>query len=106
MGLNEHAALNSASWGIGQIMGMNSGIAGFSSVEAMVAAMTDAEDAQLAAIAQCLIRRRLHAALASHEWEALAKGYNGPNYKNNHYDSRLAWSPGHTGFPRVIGSGT
>ena len=47
MGLNEHAALNSASWGIGQIMGMNSGIAGFLSVEAMVAAMTDEEDAQL-----------------------------------------------------------
>ena len=90
MGLNEHAALNSASWGIGQIMGMNSGIAGFPSVEAMVAAMTDEEDAQLAAIAQCLIRRRLHTALARHEWEALAKGYNSPNYQENRYDSRLA----------------
>ena len=44
MTLNERAALNSASWGIGQIMGMNSTIAGFPSVESMVAAMIDDED--------------------------------------------------------------
>jgi hypothetical protein len=47
MMLNEHAALNSVSWGIGQIMGMNSGLVGFQSVESMVAAMVDDEDAQL-----------------------------------------------------------
>src|SRR6185437_13461438 len=38
------AALQSASWGIGQIMGMNYARAGFRNVEDMVAAMSDSED--------------------------------------------------------------
>jgi hypothetical protein len=88
--LNANAALNSTSWGIGQVMGFNSAIAGFSSVESMVEAMVEGEDAQLAAAVHCLIANKLNGALASHRWEAFALGYNGPNYRENHYDVRLA----------------
>src|SRR5437762_3267032 len=45
------AAVQSASWGLGQIMGMNFEKAGFQDVEDMVAAMSDSEDRQLMAMA-------------------------------------------------------
>jgi len=90
MALDAHAALNSASWGIGQVMGFNSKLAGFPSVESMVEAMIADEDAQLIAVARYLRAEKLDRFLAAHQWEAFAMGYNGPNYKENNYDTKLA----------------
>jgi len=87
--LDRAAALQSASWGLGQIMGENSGLAGFADVEGMVAAMVNSEDQQLAAIAAFLTSTKLGGALQNHDWKAFARGYNGPNYAINHYDERL-----------------
>jgi len=56
---NRTAALQSASWGLGQIMGKNSAAAGFRNVEDMVTAMSDSEDAQLAAMARFLVAGKL-----------------------------------------------
>src|SRR2546430_7516119 len=44
------AALQSASWGIGPIMGQNFAAVGFPSVEGMVAAMSQSEGQQMAAM--------------------------------------------------------
>jgi hypothetical protein len=88
--LNRTAALQSASWGLAQIMGMNFRSAGFGDVETMVSAMSDSEDAQLAAFAGFLKDNRLDQYLQAHNWAALAKGYNGPNYGINQYDTKLA----------------
>ena len=44
-------ALQSASWGLGQILGRNCEMAGFADVEAFVRAMSHSEDVQLAAVA-------------------------------------------------------
>jgi hypothetical protein len=90
--LDRGAALNSASWGIGQIMGFNAGLAGFDSAEAMLNAMVDSEDAQLTAMANFLRTQKLDASLASHDWSAFVRGYNGPNFKINEYDTRLGAS--------------
>ena len=49
------AALQSCSWGIGQIMGENFALAGFADVEQMVAAMSASEDQQLVAMANFLV---------------------------------------------------
>jgi N-acetylmuramidase len=49
------AALQSTSWGIGQIMGENFAASGFQSVEAMVNAMSQSEDQQLAAMGSFLV---------------------------------------------------
>lgn len=84
------AALQSASWGISQIMGMNYRMAGFADVESMVAAMLESEDAQLTAMGSFLLAAGLHAPLQAHDWTAFARGYNGPGYARNHYDVRLA----------------
>ena len=87
--LNEDAALKSASWGLAQIMGENFASAGFQNVEDMVAAMSQSEDQQLAAMASFLTRTKLQASLQAHDWTTFARGYNGPNYVINRYDVRL-----------------
>lgn len=88
--LDASAALESASWGTFQIMGGNYDQAGFSSVEEMVLAMADSEKAQLAAFT-AFVRAdpRLKKAMASKDWAAIAKAYNGPDYAKNEYDTRL-----------------
>jgi len=86
---NRNAALQSASWGIGQIMGENFSAAGFAGVEDMVAAMLQSEDQQLAAMGSFLISTKLQASLQAHDWTTFARGYNGPNYAINRYDVRL-----------------
>jgi hypothetical protein len=52
--LDRQSALKSASWGLGQVLGLNYTSAGFADVEAMVAAMVVSEDNQLAAMAAFL----------------------------------------------------
>jgi N-acetylmuramidase len=83
------AALQSASWGIGQVMGFNFRAAGFTNVEDMIAAMSQSEDQQLLAMASFLIATGLHRPLQAHDWASFARGYNGPNYAINRYDIRL-----------------
>jgi len=90
MRLDSHAALNSTSWGIGQVMGLNSGVAGFTSVEDMVTAMSNGEDSQLYAVATFLKANGLDQHMVRHNWAEFALGYNGPNYQENQYDTRLA----------------
>jgi hypothetical protein len=88
--LNRQAALRSASWGIGQLMGFNAEIAGYSDVEEMVAAMLKSENDQLIGIAGEIIHNNLARALCRHDWAAFACGYNGASYSKNKYDTRLA----------------
>jgi hypothetical protein len=89
--LDRKAALLSASWGLGQIMGSNFAHAGFRNVESMVEAMLHSEDEQLAATAAFLGHdKKLLSAMQSRNWAAFARKYNGPNYAINKYDVRLA----------------
>ena len=88
--LNRHAALNSTSWGIGQVMGFNSNLAGYDPVEAMVDAMVHDEDAQLACMANFVKAEGLHQPLQNHNWARFARGYNGTDFAKNQYDTRLA----------------
>jgi hypothetical protein len=87
--LDREAALKSASWGLGQVLGVNFREAGFPDVETMVQEMCDSESSQLAAVAAFLQSNNLDAALQAHDWTAFARGYNGPNYAQNHYDTQL-----------------
>jgi hypothetical protein len=52
--LDRTAALKSASWGLGQLMGFNFDKAGYDSVEAMVQKNMESEDEQLMAMANFL----------------------------------------------------
>jgi len=91
IGFDEQAALHSASWGIGQIMGFNAQTAGFRDVTEMITAMAESEDNQLLAMAEFLKNSngKLDKALQSHEWETFAQGYNGTNFQQHKYDEKL-----------------
>lgn len=90
IGLDRQAALQSASWGIGQVKGFNYEVAGFASVDAMVSDMVRDENSQLLAMANFIKGNNLASALQGRNWVSFALGYNGPEFKKNEYDTRLA----------------
>ncbi len=89
MKINEDAALNSASWGMFQIMGFNYKAAGFSSVTAFVSAQKKSEKEQLQAFLNFTKKKGLLRYLRSCNWEAFARGYNGAGFKKNKYDTKM-----------------
>lgn len=84
------AALKSASWGLGQIMGFNAARAGYADVGALVAAFVDGEDAQVRAMATYIAAGEEAKALRARRWADFAARYNGPDYARNRYDEKLA----------------
>lgn len=103
--LNRDAALKSASWGLGQIMGGNFAQAGYSDVASMVSDFVHSEDAQLAGMASFVAHSGMKAALQSKNWATFARLYNGPNYAANNYDGNLRVHCAHyetAGTPDVV----
>jgi hypothetical protein len=90
LALDEQAAMESASWGLGQVMGFNATDLGYASVEQFVSRMMASEDEQLAALAAFIQKNGLAEPLRHHDWAAFARGYNGPGYEKNQYDKKLA----------------
>lgn len=88
--LDRTAALEAASWGLFQILGLNHGQCGFTGVEDYVAAMCDSEARQLAAFAQFCRRGGLDRFLRAQDWVRFALAYNGPAEADNGYDGKLA----------------
>lgn len=88
--LDRNAALSATSWGLGQVMGFNAILAGFADAETMVKAMVDSENAQLIGMATWINRSGIAESLRAHRWAEFAKAYNGPGYRKNQYDIRLA----------------
>lgn len=92
MQVDEEAALSSASWGLGQILGINYQKAGFGSVREMVDAFVNDEDAQLAGMASFIRQSGLAGAIQQKRWKDYARVYNGANYAKNRYDEKLQLS--------------
>ena len=90
MALDARAALMSASWGLGQVMGFHASDLGYGSVEQFVSRMMESEDEQLGALAAFIQKNGLVKPLKAHDWATFAKGYNGPAYAKNQYDKKLA----------------
>jgi hypothetical protein len=98
--IDEHCALMSASWGLGQVMGFNYEAAGFDGVFDFVQAMMDDEDNHLEAMIEFIVNKGLDDELRALEKAktraaklraagAFAHGYNGSGYKANKYDTRI-----------------
>ena len=90
MSLDRRAALRSASWGVGQVMGFNAVIAGFADVEKMIEAMAQSENAQLEGMARFIVHAGLERPLRDGDWKAFALGYNGKEYWKHGYEQLLA----------------
>ena len=73
MSLDESAALQSASWGIGQVLGRNFREAGFASPQDLVRQLFVSEDQQLLAVANEIIADGAARALDTHDWRTFAR---------------------------------
>ena len=88
--LDQHAAWLSSSWGLFQIMGFNHTLVGFKTVEEYVTAVKSSETAQLEAFCRYVQHSGLADELRDRRWADFARLYNGPEYKKNRYDEKLA----------------
>lgn len=88
--IDARAAYESASWGIGQVMGAHWLWLGYDSVEALVAEARSGVAGQVRLMALYIEKAGLSKALAAHDWAGFARGYNGPAYARSGYDRRLA----------------
>ena len=84
------SALESASWGIGQVMGFHWKSLGYPSLQSFVNSMYRDEVSQLDAMIRFLKVNNLDCHLRTLNWAAFAKGYNGASYAVNKYDVKLA----------------
>lgn len=90
VGLDRQAALQSASWGMFQIMGSNFEKCGFESVQSFVNAMFESEGRQLDAFVSFLKTTRADKHLIGKNWAGFARSYNGPRFAENAYDKKLS----------------
>jgi hypothetical protein len=84
------SALESASWGIGQVMGYHWKALRYASLQAFINAMYKDEASQLDAMCRYIEVNGLINALKNKDWKAFARGYNGSGYTKNNYDVKLA----------------
>lgn len=89
--LNRQAALESASWGLSQIMGFNAKSAGYDSAEDMVTRFMADESGQLDGMVHFIRQNKSMAqAIKDKNWTAFAERYNGASFAENKYDQKLA----------------
>lgn len=88
--IDETAALRSASWGLGQILGRNHKAAGYNTVQAMVTDFTLDEDNHLEAMIRFIKNNKLDDNIRAHDWHGFARGYNGAQYAVHGYHTKLA----------------
>jgi len=99
--LNPGVALQSASWGLGQIMGLNYLPAGFDNAENFVQAACASESAQLQQFVSFLRQTGVAAPLQAHDWVTVAGKYNGPGQVGP-YSRSLAASYAKLQAPRAL----
>ncbi|QLE02990.1 DUF3380 domain-containing protein [Galbibacter sp. BG1] len=83
------AAHAASSWGSFQIMGYHYKSLGYESIQMFVDAMQTHEREHLRAFGKFLKVNNLMVPLRNKDWDAFSRGYNGPSYKRNQYDTKL-----------------
>lgn len=91
MAIHQPAAIESASWGMFQVMGFHWSSLSYTSSTEWCDAMCRSEVEQLVALCRFIKQDpAMHHALRHQHWAEFARRYNGPAYKSNHYDEKLA----------------
>jgi hypothetical protein len=89
--IHEEAAIASASYGLFQIMGFNYEIFGLNKPSELLTEMKKGAERQMELLGIFLKKNTaMLTALKNKDWAAFAERYNGPRYKENNYDTKLA----------------
>lgn len=95
--IDRKAAYESVSWGLGQVMGSHWEWLGFADVDALVDEAREGAAGQARLMARFIEKSGLKQALEKRDWEAFARGYNGPGFRKNAYHTKLAAAYGRHG---------
>ena len=93
----------SASWGAFQIMGENYKQAGYASIGDFVDAMKTSVGDHLNAFVNFInANPKLKSAIQKKDWATFASIYNGPGYRDHHYDTGIADAYAKNSKPIVV----
>ena len=87
--IHPEAAYESCSWGMFQILGRNATAIGYKSARNMVEEFKKGVAEHLTGFIRYILANDLDDELRNHDWQGLARGYNGPEYWKNKYDEKL-----------------
>lgn len=90
MEIDAQAAMESVSWGLGQVMGAHWQWLGFASVTELVNLARSGVAGQIELMVRYIEKANLAGALQRRDWAAFARGYNGRNYAKHGYHTKLA----------------
>jgi hypothetical protein len=88
--INLEAAIMSTSYGVGQVMGSHWKSLGFLSAADFEKSMTGSFESQVVIMAKFIIKNGLRDEANDKDWAGYARGYNGPLYRKNNYDQKIA----------------
>ncbi len=89
--IDETSAIEACSWGMFQLMGFHWARLGYTDVHDFKLHMQESEGEQLQAFCKFILTdKNLLKALKASDWAKFAEIYNGPAYKENLYDVKLA----------------
>lgn len=88
--INHQAAIESTSWGLGQVMGAHWNWLGYASADALMQEALSGFEGQLRLMLRFIVKSNLRPKVRARDWKGFARTYNGPNYKKNRYDTKLA----------------
>lgn len=88
--IDADAANESTSWGLGQVMGSHWEKLSYSSVQELVNDAMSGVDGQIEIMARYIKAFGLVDELQARGWKSFAKQYNGPAYRMNRYDEKMA----------------
>lgn len=88
--VSRKGALESTSWGLGQVMGAHWEWLGYRSVEELVAEARGNIAGQVRLMLRFIVKAGLIDNLKKHDWRGFALRYNGPAFAKNRYDVKMA----------------
>lgn len=88
--IDEDAALQSCSWGLGQVMGEHWRALGYDSVQRLAAEAQGSVAGQVRLMGRFIEHFGLADELRRKDWAAFARRYNGPGFAANAYDVKMA----------------
>lgn len=90
MSIHRQAALESTSWGLGQVMGAHWEWLSYQSIDELVSEARSGIAGQVSLMLNFIDKAGLKVSLQAKDWRDFARRYNGPAFARNQYDSRMA----------------